>query len=235
MAAFLNQMIVFFIAFSVAPSLMSSSNISNVSSRVSVCFLASSGLVVPCRPISSSYSIGILLLLTLGMVFVLGLSKVSSEWHCTRQNIGLYKVSSQMSILWSVPLLLMVTNHITGFWVLLLVTCAKRVDLRWCMSAKKEDPQLRSGCKCGSSKCHADCYPVELSIISEVTSSTCRCPNWPISVYKVAVMGCQSILCVMYSMCNFMGCQLVFLKIETICICSLGWSVWEIQYNFWMK
>ena len=31
----------------------------------------------------------------------------------------------------------------------------------------------------------------------------------------VAVMGCQSPVCVMYSMCNFVGSQLAFLKIET--------------------
>ena len=48
----------------------------------------------------------------------------------------------------------------------------------------------------------------------------------------VAVMGCQSFVYVMYSMCNVLGNQLVFLKIETHLYLRFKWSIHEIQYNF---
>ena len=41
----------------------------------------------------------------------------------------------------------------------------------------------------------------------QVSQLTNQCP-------VVAVMGSQSTNCVMYITCNFMGCQLAFLKIE---------------------
>ena len=50
-----------------------------------------------------------------------------------------------------------------------------------------------------------------------------------------AVMSCQSSVCVMYSMCNILDNQLVFLKIEANLYLQFNWSVQEIQYDFWNK
>ena len=47
----------------------------------------------------------------------------------------------------------------------------------------------------------------------------------------VTVMGCQSSVYVMYSMCNILGNQLVFLKIETNLYLQFKWSIHEIQYT----
>ena len=71
-----------------------------------------------------------------------------------------------------------------------------------CVPCAKLDPQ----------RCHADHCPLEQSIKLRVTSSMCRCPNRPISISDVAVMGCQSSCNRVYSTCNFMGRQLAFLK-----------------------
>ena len=42
----------------------------------------------------------------------------------------------------------------------------------------------------------------------------------------VTVLGCQSSVCVMYSMCNILGNQLVFLKIEEKLYLWFIWSVY---------
>ena len=83
----------------------------------------------------------------------------------------------------------------------------KKVDPQWYLCAKK-------WILGGDQKICADHCPSKLSIIVGVTSSMCRCPNLTIQHPVVAVMGCQLPVCVMYSTCNLMDSQLVFLEIE---------------------
>ena len=51
----------------------------------------------------------------------------------------------------------------------------------------------------------------------------------------VAVMGCQSSVYVMYSTCNILGNQLVFLKIETNLYLQFKWSVHRNTVQFLNK
>ena len=68
----------------------------------------------------------------------------------------------------------------------------KRVDYWWKTGAKGRILSCVPCAKLDPQRCNADHCPLKLSIKLRMTSSMCRCLNWPISILDVAVMGCQS-------------------------------------------
>ena len=134
-------------------------------SKLSTCDLVSKGLITLCRSCPSSMSPSSSTLLVfcfaLGILRVKGclvLSSLSSEW-CFRHQTMPYVASAPYGCTLIGTTCQSIPNQITGFWILLFVMCAKR----WSLG---DDQRICT-----------DCSIVQLSIISRVTSSMCRCPN----------------------------------------------------------